>query len=279
MRLATLRSPDGGTHAARIHPDATTATLLPDYPTVRHLLEQEHWEEIARTATGPQRIVRPTDLAPVIPRPGKIICVGLNYARHIEEMGHERPDVPTLFIKFPEALTGPYDDVLLPPWAQEAADYEGELAVIVGKRARRVTAQAATEHIAGYAVMNDYSLRDYQYRTLQWHQGKSLEKSSGFGPWLTTREDFRPGALLQTWLNDAPMQKARTDDLVFTPEALIEYLSHLYPLEPGDVIVTGTPAGVGHARSPRRYLRDGDTVRISVAGLGEIANTTIFERA
>ncbi|WPF66841.1 MULTISPECIES: fumarylacetoacetate hydrolase family protein [unclassified Corynebacterium] len=278
MRLATLRSPDGGTHAARVHSDLTTATVLPDYPTVRHLLEEEHWEEIARTATGPQRIVRPADLAPVIPRPGKIICVGLNYARHIEEMGHERPDVPTLFIKFPEALTGPYDDVLLPPWAQEAADFEGELAVVVGKRARRVTARAATEHIAGYAVMNDYSLRDYQYRTLQWHQGKSLEKSSGFGPWLTTREDFRPGAPLRTWLNDAPMQEARTDDLVFSPEALIEYLSHLYPLEPGDVIVTGTPAGVGHARSPKRYLRDGDTVRVRVEGLGEIANTTIFER-
>ncbi|MCH6197427.1 fumarylacetoacetate hydrolase family protein [Corynebacterium mastitidis] len=277
MRLATLRSPDGGTHAARLDPDPTTATVLADYPSVGHLLRQEHWEEIARTATGPRRVVRPQDLAPVIPRPGKVVCVGLNYARHIEEMGHERPDVPTLFIKFPEALTGPYDDVPLPPWAQQAADFEGELAVVIGTRARRVPAEAAAEHIAGYAIMNDYSLRDYQYRTQQWHQGKSLERSSGFGPWLTTRDTFRPGAPLQTWLNDAPMQEARTDDLVFPPEALIEYISALYPLEPGDVIATGTPAGVGHARSPKRYLRHGDTVRVRVEGLGEIANTTIFE--
>ncbi|KQB85951.1 Ureidoglycolate lyase [Corynebacterium lowii] len=201
MRLATLRSSDGG-------------TVLADYPSVGHLLRQEHWEEIARTATGPRRAVRPADLTPVIPRPGKIVCVGLNYACHIEEMGHKRPDVPTLFIKFPEALTGPYDVPLL-PWAQHAADFEGELAVVIGMRARRVPAEDAAEHIAGYAIMNDYSLRDYQYRTQQWHQGKSLERSSGFGPWLTTRDAFRPGAPLQTWLNDALMQEDRTDDLVF----------------------------------------------------------------
>ena len=197
---------------------------------------------------------------------------GLNYAKHIDEMGHERPDVPTLFIKFPEALIGPYDDAEIPDFNADTLDFEGELAVVIGKYTRHVNEADANEHIAGYAVINDYTQRHIQKRTKQWHQGKSLEKTAGFGPWLDT--EWQPGPVLTTTVGGEVMQQAPTDDLVFSPAKLIEFISHLYPLEPGDVIATGTPDGVGHARSPQRYLADGDTVRVEIEGLGAIENTT-----
>lgn len=269
MRLATLRT-QGGTRAARIV-DKHRAVLIDDFSDTGALLQQPNWRDIA-AENGPGIDFAPTDLAPVIPRPGKIICVGLNYAKHIEEMGHDRPDVPTLFIKFPEALIGPFDDAEVPGFNADTLDFEGELAVVVGKRARHVSEVDADEYIAGYSVINDYTQRHFQKRTQQWHQGKSLEKTAGFGPWLDT--EWLPGPALTTTLNGERMQHAPTDDLVFTPTKLIEFISHLYPLEPGDVIATGTPDGVGHARDPQRYLADGDVVRVEIEGLGAIENTT-----
>lgn len=275
MRLATLRS-DHGTFAARIESPGT-AIPLDGYADVGSLLQEAEWREIASREAEPVAFAE-RDLAPVIPYPRKIICVGVNYADHIKEMGRETPRVPTLFIKFADALTGPFDDVLVPDYARNALDWEGELAVIIGRRARRVAAADASDYIAGYAVMNDYTMRDYQYQTLQWHQGKSLEGSAGFGPWMTTADDFDFGDnRLTTHLNDELMQDARIDDLVFQPATLIEHISHIYPLDPGDVIVTGTPGGVGHARDPKRYIGDGDVVTIAIDGLGRIANTTVFE--
>lgn len=272
MRLLTLRTTPTGTTAARAVSDSAAIPL--DFPDVGALLRDPAWREVAQRADPSRKPVhfKRGDVAPVVPRPGKIICVGLNYARHIEEMGHERPDVPTLFIKFPEALVGPYDDVEVPRFNAECLDFEGELAVIVGKRARHVRAVDADEHIAGYAVINDYTQRDYQNRTQQWHQGKSLEKTAGFGPWMDTQ--WRPGPELTTTVDGEEMQRAATDDLVFTPAKLIEFISHLYPLDPGDVIATGTPAGVGHAREPKRYLTHGETVRVEIEVLGAIENTT-----
>lgn len=269
MRLATLRT-ESGTRAARIV-DKHRAVLIDDFSDIGALLQQPNWRDIA-AENGPGIDFAPTDLAPVIPRPGKIICVGLNYAKHIEEMGHDKPDVPTLFIKFPEALIGPYDDAEVPSFNAETLDFEGELAVVIGKTARHVCEADADEYIAGYSVINDYTQRHFQKRTQQWHQGKSLEKTAGFGPWLDT--EWLPGPALTTTLNGERMQHAPTDDLVFTPTKLIEFISHLYPLEPGDVIATGTPDGVGHARDPQRYLADGDVVRVEIEGLGAIENTT-----
>lgn len=193
-------------------------------------------------------------------------------------MGCTLPEVPTLFIKFSDALTVPFDDILVPPWANGALDWEGELAVVISQRARRVRASEAENYIAGYAVMNDYSARDYQYATLQWHQGKSLEKTTGLGTWLTTSESFDLGGELSTYLNEDRMQNAATSDFVFKTADLIQYITHLYPLDPGDVIVTGTPGGVGHARDPRRYIGDGGVVTVKIEGLGRIANRTIFEK-
>lgn len=269
MRLATLRT-QGGTRAARIV-DKHRAVLIDDFSDTGALLSNPDWREIA-SQEGPSVEFARGDLAPLIPRPGKIICVGLNYAKHIEEMGHDKPDVPTLFIKFPEALTGPYDDAEVPSFNAETLDFEGELAVVIGKTARHVREAEAAGYIAGYSVINDYTQRHFQKRTQQWHQGKSLEKTAGFGPWLDT--EWQPGPAITTTLNGERMQHAPTDDLVFTPAKLVEFISHLYPLEPGDVIATGTPDGVGHARDPQRYLADGDVVRVEIEGLGAIENTT-----
>lgn len=261
MKLATIRTGDT-TIAARVIGEGKAVTLGAE--DVGKLLRDGTFEE------GEEITFTPGDLAPVIPRPGKIICVGLNYAKHIAEMGHEQPDVPTLFIKYPEALIGAHDDAEVPSFNADTLDFEGELAVIVGTQARHATNGA--EHIAGYSVINDYTQRHFQKRTQQWHQGKSLEKTAGFGPWLDT--EWQPGPAITTTVNGEVMQHAPTDDLVFTPAKLVEFISHLYPLEPGDVIATGTPAGVGHARDPKRYLADGDTVRVEIEGLGAIENTT-----
>lgn len=275
MRLATIRSTQG-TFAARVESD-TTAVKIDGYANVGDLLQEDNWRQVAEKATGEEVTFEQTDLEAVVPAPKKIVCVGLNYANHIKEMGRNLPTDPTLFVKYPDALVGPYDDVVVPEWANKALDWEGELAVVISKRARRVKEADAADYIAGYAVMNDYTMRDYQYRTLQWHQGKSFEKSAGFGPWLTTPDSFEFGGELATYLGDEKMQTTPTDDLVFNPAQLVEYISHIYPLDAGDVIVTGTPGGVGHARNPKRYIGDGDVVKVEIDGLGYVANKTVFE--
>lgn len=279
MRLATIRVGDS-TVAARVESD-TTAVAIDGFANVHELLQEENWQSLATEAAGEAFEFVPTDLDAVVPCPKKIVCIGLNYAPHIKEMGRALPEIPTLFVKFADALIGPYDQVNVPDYATSALDWEGELAVIIGKRARRVSAAEAGDHIAGYAIMNDYTMRDFQNRapaeSPQWHQGKSLEKSAGFGPWMTTKDSFDFGGQLTTYLNDEQVQSSSTADLVFKPEDLIEFISAIYPLDAGDVIITGTPGGVGHARTPKRYIADGDTVTIEIEGLGKISNKTVFE--
>ncbi|MDH4658330.1 fumarylacetoacetate hydrolase family protein [Corynebacterium pyruviciproducens] len=274
MRLATIRH-HGTTVCARVDSD-TAATPIFGFADLGALLMKDDWKDRAAEASGEKITFGKTDLAPVVPSPQKVICVGLNYANHIKEMGRELPQNPTLFVKFPDALTGPYDDVHVPSYATGALDWEGELAVIIGKTAYQVSKDSAADFIAGYAIMDDYTLRDFQYRTLQWHQGKSLYKSAGFGPWMTTADSFTFGGELATYLDDKKVQTTPTDDLVFDPEALVEYISQLYPLNPGDVIATGTPGGVGHARDPKLYIGDGQVVTVKIEGLGEIANKTVY---
>jgi acylpyruvate hydrolase len=272
MRLATLRI-DGSTAAARIDDDA--ATLIDDYSDLSDLLKEPDWRLIAEGASGRTVPLSLADYAPVVPRPGKIVCVGLNYASHITEMGRELPQYPTLFGKWADALTGPYDDVVVPEYAAAELDWEAELAVIIGHPAYQVSESAADGYIAGYSVINDYTMRDYQFRTLQWDQGKTFEKTSGFGPYLDT--DYVLGTRIETWLDGELMQSATTDDLVFTPAKLVEYISHIVTLRPGDVIITGTTGGVGHARKPPRYIQNGEAVEVSIEGLGTIRNTTIVK--
>jgi acylpyruvate hydrolase len=272
MKLATLRL-DGTTAAVRVDDD--TATIIEGYPDLSALLADTDWKSIAQHASGRAVDLARADYAPAVPHPGKIICVGLNYATHIKEMGRELPQYPTLFSKFKEALTGPYDDVIVPHYAGSELDWEGELAVVVGRQAYQVSQAEAGAYIAGYSVINDYTMRDYQYRTLQWDQGKTFDKTSGFGPFLVT--DYTLGTKIETRLEGEVMQSASTDDLVFTPAKLVDYISHIVTLQPGDVIITGTTGGVGHARKPARYIQNGQTVEVTIEGLGSVKNKTIIK--
>jgi len=274
MKLATLRT-GFGTSAIRIDGDNVGVEL--DYEDVGQLLRSEDWCKAAQLSGEPV-VFDHADLEAVVPTPGKVICVGLNYAKHIREMGREFPEHPTLFIKFADALTGPYDDVFIPEYGTRKLDYEGELAVIIGERAHRVTRDEALDYVAGYAIMNDYTLRDFQRQTSQFHAGKSFYRTAGFGPWLTTADEWSPGsgAVLTTTVGGEERQRDNTDDLIFSVAELIEFCSQLYPLNPGDVIVTGTPEGVGFARIPQQFIEDGQNVTISIEGLGHISNTTRY---
>ncbi|MFC9837661.1 fumarylacetoacetate hydrolase family protein [Rhodococcus sp. NPDC127530] len=268
MKLATLRS-NGSTAAARI--DGGSAVLIEPYSSVSELLRNPNWQRIAAEAAGAVTDLADADYAPVVPHPTKIVCVGLNYANHIEEMGRELPRYPTLFAKFPEALIGAYDDIHVPAYADQQVDWEGELAVVVGKKARTVQASDAGEYIAGFAVANDVTMRDYQYRTQQWLQGKTFEGTCPIGPTLVTPDEFSLGATLNTLVDGATVQSDSTGDLVFTPARLIEYISHIVTLQAGDVILTGTPGGVGHPTGT--HLSDGQTLTTEINGLGTLRNT------
>ena len=273
MRLATLRR-DGGTAAVRVDSDSS-ATVIDGYADLSALLADQNWKSVAEQASGKTVDLGSADYAPVVPAPGKIVCVGLNYATHIKEMGRDLPEYPTLFSKFKEALTGPYDDVVVPAYAGSQLDWEAELAVVIGKQAYQVSEADAAEYIAGYSVINDYTMRDYQYRTLQWDQGKTFEKTSGFGPFLDT--DYKLGTAIETRLEGEVMQSSNTNDLVFTPAKLVDYISHIVTLQPGDVIITGTTGGVGHARKPARYIGNGEVCEVTIEGLGTVRNKTIIK--
>jgi len=273
MRLATLRL-DGGTAAVRVDSDSS-ATVIDGYADLSALLADQNWKSVAEQASGKTVDLGSADYAPVVPAPGKIVCVGLNYATHIKEMGRDLPEYPTLFSKFKEALTGPYDDVVVPAYAGSQLDWEAELAVVIGKQAYQVSEADAAEYIAGYSVINDYTMRDYQYRTLQWDQGKTFEKTSGFGPFLDT--DYKLGTAIETRLEGEVMQSSNTNDLVFTPAKLVDYISHIVTLQPGDVIITGTTGGVGHARKPARYIGNGEVCEVTIEGLGTVRNKTIIK--
>lgn len=274
MKLATLRT-QYGTTTIRVEGEGTGTEL--DHEDVGALLRSADWRKAAELSGKPITF-DPADLAPVIPNPGKIICIGLNYAKHIREMGHEFPPQPTLFIKFPDALTGPYDDVYVPDYATSALDYEAELCAVIGTRAYQVSRDEALDYVAGYTIMNDYSMRDYQKATTQFHAGKSFYRTAGFGPWLTTSDEWAPGnaAGIRTLVDGETRQNDNTDDLIFSVAELIEYCSSIYPLNPGDVIVTGTPEGVAGGMNPPKFIQDGQTVRIEIDGLGHLEATTHY---
>jgi 2-keto-4-pentenoate hydratase/2-oxohepta-3-ene-1,7-dioic acid hydratase in catechol pathway len=213
--------------------------------------------------------VEGVDLLPPIGRPGKIICIGLNYRAHAEESGLEIPETPTFFAKFPNALAPPGGTVPLPDWSTKV-DYEAEVAFVIGDRAKDVSEGRAMDHVAGYMLLNDLSARDYQYKTPQWMPGKVFDGAAPCGPALVTSEEAGPhdGIEIELTLNGERMQKSSTADLIHSVPALVAYLSQLMTLEPGDVISTGTPAGVGSGRDPKVWLKPGDEVVISSPQLG-----------
>ncbi len=271
MRLATIRQA-GGTRAVRI--DGDEAVEL-DAPDVGAVLRREDWRSWAESAGGSRSPLADHEYAVLIPNPDKIVCVGLNYKSHIAETGAETPAFPTLFAKYRSSLVGATDDVVLPDTGEsEAVDYEAELAVIIGRSARRISADEATSVIAGYAVCNDVSVRDWQRRTTQFLQGKTWERSTPLGPWLVTHDESPgPDREITCEVNGELLQKSTTSDLLFDVPAIVAYLSTIITLEPGDVIATGTPSGVGMARTPPRWLQDGDVMVTRIEGLGECRNT------
>jgi acylpyruvate hydrolase len=213
-------------------------------------------------------------LLPPVPRPGKIVCIGVNYAAHADETGSERAKYPTVFAKFSNVLIGHGADIVVPT-ACKQPDYEGELAVIIGQPCSRVTKGEALQYVCGYAPFNDVSARDYQGHTSQWVLGKSPDTFGPFGPAVTTADAVgRPDNLtLRTFVNDEQVQLGDTADLIFSIPEIIEYLSSVMTLDPGDVIATGTPSGVGAARDPQYFLKDGDRVRVQITGLPELENS------
>lgn len=269
MRLATIRI-SGGTKAVLI--EGEQAVEL-DYSDVGALLAASSLEgELPRT--GNTYSLDGLDYATLIPSPSKVICVGLNYRNHILEMGRQLPQYPTLFAKFADALIGANDPIPLTK-SSSMMDWEAELGVIIGKPVRNCTEQEAEQAIAGYTVVNDVTARDWQNRTLQWLQGKTFEASTPVGPHLVTMDVSKvidEGLDLSCEVNGEVVQHTTTKDLVFNPLALVSYISEMTTLRPGDIIATGTPGGVGHARKPPRYLHDGDSVSTKIEGVGELIN-------
>ncbi len=231
--------------------------------------------------TKPDYALADVEFLPVIPdAAAKLLCIGINYVPHIKEMGRERPDYPVVFVRFQDSIVG-HGEPLQRPIGSVQLDWEGELAVIIGKRARRVSRAQALDYVAGYACFNDGSVRDYQRHSQQFTPGKNFHASGSFGPWLvTTDEQPDPSKLrLRTRLNGEVMQDESVGELCFDVSQLIEYCSTWSQLEPGDVIVTGTPGGVGAGRKPPLWMKAGDTVEVEITGLGVLRNSIVDETA
>lgn len=284
MRLATFRCADSGPQAGAIGADKIVGLTAAGFPDMLSVL-RAGGDVVARIeaflSNPPAPSVFALDdvrlLAPV-PRPSKLICIGLNYRDHAEETNLPIPSVPTVFVKFPTAVIGPGEAIVLPK-ASTRPDYEAELAFVIGKGGRHIPAEAWRDHVFGYTILNDVSARDVQMATSQWTMGKSFDTFAPMGPYLVTADEVPdPQALdIRLTLNGELMQSSNTRNLIFGVPELVEYLSSVFTLEPGDVISTGTPAGVGFARKPPVYLREGDQVEIGVQGLGELHNPVVNE--
>jgi len=274
VRLATVRTPDG-TRAARVEGDHLVELMAPD---VRAVLEAGPDAAAAVAPTGVVHDVATADLAPVVPRPDKVLCLGLNYREHIVEMGRELPEYPTIFAKVAAALIGARDDVWMPPESVEV-DWEAELGLVIGRPVRRASAAEARAAIAGYTVVNDVSMRDWQMRTAQWVAGKTWEHATPVGPWLVTPDEVDDARDLRITcdVDGVRMQDARTADMLVTPVEVVQYLSTVCTLVPGDVILTGSPAGAGFGRVPPVYLAPGQTVRTAIEGIGELVNRCVVD--
>jgi 2-keto-4-pentenoate hydratase/2-oxohepta-3-ene-1,7-dioic acid hydratase in catechol pathway len=255
-------------------------SLGPEVLTLRRLLELGLGDAAERLARSRAADYDQGDVQfdPVIPAPGKIICVGVNYAEHAAEAGRTPGKYPMLFARYAESQTG-HESPIVVPVESAQLDFEGELAVTIGRRGRRIGRERALEHVAGYSCYNDASVRDWQAHTSQFLPGKNFPFTGAFGPWLTTPDevDGPDGLLLETRLNDQVMQRASTDQMLVDVADLIAYCSTILELLPDDVIVTGTPGGVGVRRDPPVWMAPGDTVEVEISGVGKLVNTVVAE--
>jgi 2-keto-4-pentenoate hydratase/2-oxohepta-3-ene-1,7-dioic acid hydratase in catechol pathway len=242
------------------------------------LLSDAAAELLSAAASAKSRLaLQDVRLTAPIPRPEKIFAVGLNYADHIAESGLEPPDTPLIFAKYANTVCGPFDDVQRPLVSQQL-DYEGELGVVIGRRCRHVPKAQAHEVVAGYVVVNDVTVRDWQEATSQWSIGKSFDTHFPMGPWLVSADAVDAADLpIRTWVNGELRQESNTRHLLFGVGDLIAYVSQACTLQPGDVIATGTPGGVAEAMDPPAFLVDGDEVRVEVEGVGTIVNRVVDE--
>jgi acylpyruvate hydrolase len=267
MRIVTFRRDgivqygirNGGSIA--VQPEATSAVSLAVNGMAR--------------ATAQQLRLADVELLPPVPRPGKIICIGLNYRAHAIEGGNAIPEYPAVFMRGATSLTAPGADIIYPE-CSDKLDFEAELAVVIGRTATRVSSADALKYVAGYSCFNDGSVRDYQRKSTQWTMGKNFDSTGGFGPELVTPEELPTGASglrLVSRLNGQIMQDSNTADMIFDVATLVATLSEAMTLEPGDVIATGTPSGVGYARKPPVYMRPGDVIEVEIEGVGTLTNT------
>ena len=273
MKLATIRTADG-TRAVRVDGDTLVDLGAAD---LGEFLARDDWADAAASASGETYAASGVEFATLVPRPSKVVCVGLNYKTHITEMGRPLPDHPTLFTKFSDTLIGANDDILRPDESDEF-DWEAELTVVIGKPVRRAKGAEAEAAIAGFTVMNDVTCRDWQFRTREWTQGKNWDSTTPVGPYLVTPDEVggvRPALAITTTVDGQVMQSDNTGDLLFDPVALVEYVSTMIRLNPGDLIATGTPGGVGHARKPAVYLAAGQQVTCAIEGIGAVSNTVV----
>jgi len=272
MRLAVARR-SGETRVVLSGPDG--AKVLPIHTLaeafVAGVLDDPRRFDGERVAS-----VEDLDLAPIATGGSKVLCVGHNFRQHILEMGHGLPDYPNVFSKFNDALVGPNDPIVL---SEDATlwDWEAELALVIRKPAHRITADVADDFIAGYTIANDISARDWQRRTSQWLLGKTFERTTPVGPWLVTSDELNlsAGLTITCHVDGVEKQRSSTADLLFGPAYLVAYLSQVLTLQPGDVILTGTPAGVGAAREPQEQLTPGQVVTTEISGLGRLRNLCV----
>jgi 2-keto-4-pentenoate hydratase/2-oxohepta-3-ene-1,7-dioic acid hydratase in catechol pathway len=272
MRIVTFRQNGNVRHGVRI---GDTIQVYPDAASAVDLALRG-----ASLSAGEEAAIGDVELLPPVPNPGKIICIGLNYRAHAIEGGNAIPDYPAVFMRCTTSLAAPGGEMIY-PGCSDKLDYEAELAVIIGKTARNVAAANALDYVAGYSCFNDGSVRDYQRKSTQWTMGKNFDGTGGFGPDLVTRDELPAGAAglrIVARLNGEIMQDSNTGDMIFDVATLIATLSEAMTLEPGDVIATGTPSGVGYARTPPVFMCLGDVTEVEIEGIGTLSNT-VAQRA
>ena len=259
-----------------------TPILGAQAPDLKSLIAHNMLDQAAKALASHKTDLKFADLhlLPVITNPNKIVCVGLNYADHVRETGRELTESPALFLRMSESQIGHGQNIVRPPESHRL-DYEGEIAVVIGKGGRRISEADSWSHIAGYSCYNDGSIRDWQVSTTQWTAGKNFWRTGGFGPWMVTADEIKPDQkmTLITRLNGQELQRATTDMMIHSIPRQIAYISTFIPLEAGDVIVTGTPGGVGNKRTPQVFMKPGDVVEIEVDAVGILRNGIVDDVA